>query len=71
MENQHLKIVTPFLDIPEDANHPYLETMARYHWENGMPFVYTNTNGEVVAQWRDGSIDNLESIDNYEEEEFN
>ena len=41
------------LDIKEEDLHPYLYEMVNYHWKNGLPFVYTNTKGQVVQQWRD------------------
>ena len=47
------------LDIDENNKHPYTDTMARYHWLNNQPFVYTNSKGSLVQQWVDGRIDYL------------
>lgn len=58
LENQENNM--PYLDIDDNNKHPYIDVMAHYHWQNGLPFVYTNKDGQVVAQWSDGSIDLLE-----------
>lgn len=58
LENQENNM--PYLDIEDNNKHPYIDVMANYHWQNGLPFVYTNKDGQVVAQWSDGSIDLLE-----------
>jgi hypothetical protein len=50
------------LDIKEEDLHPYLYEMVNYHWNNGLPFVYTNTKGQVVQQWRNGKIEVLDDI---------
>jgi hypothetical protein len=47
------------LDIDDNQKHPYIDVIAQYHWNNDMPFIYTNRKGKLIQQWADGSIDYL------------
>lgn len=60
MEHKNKNNSMSYLDINDDEKTAYINFMAQYHWRIGLPFVYTNSSGELVAQWVDGTIDNLE-----------
>ena len=54
------------LDIDESQRHPYLDVIVQYHWQNNMPFIYTNRKGELIQQWSDGRVEHLVDEDYYD-----